>query len=412
MKIKNLIYTAIAALLVFTSCIQELRKDDFISEAISGLIKVQLELPEGFENVSVNGMKVLFTDNSTGLTYTENVNADGYAEVRVAFGTYTISAETKINNDNMIDIFNGMSAGLRVTPDNNTASATINLKHSRSSQIIIKEFYFGGCKNVSTGKSYQNDKYVVLYNNSDEVAYLDSLCIGTAYPWNAPTNGKFADFSDQETGVLMDGVPNANIGWMFDGTGKDIPLQPGQEVVIALNAIDHTTITPNSVNLGVTGYYALWNSTMGLKGQSTPNAGVIHLNGFWKTGTSTAYVISVSSPALFIYRMGGRTIEKFIEDTYTINPKTPNQATGHCLLVEKENVIDGVECLKSNSDTKRLIPEVDNGFITMTNYQGHSVHRKVDEEATAAAGGRIVYQDTNNSSNDFYVREYASLTGK
>jgi hypothetical protein len=280
------------------------------------------------------------------------------------------------------------------------------------SKIVIKEFYFGGCKNLATGKNYQNDKYLILYNNSDEVVYLDSLCIGTAYPWNAPTNGKTADFVNLETGELMDGVPCSNIAWMFDGTGKDIPLQPGKEVVVGLNAIDHSAITENSVDLGKTGYYALWDPTLGLKGQSTPNAGVITLNGFWKTGTSTSYVISVSSPAIFLFRLGGRTTQQFVDQTLTVNPKTPGSVLSHCLLVEKQNVIDGLECLKNNSDTKRMIPEVDNGFITMTSYLGNSIHRKIDQEATAAAGGRIVYQDTNNSSNDFYVREFASLTGK
>ena len=412
MKVKNLIYTAIAALTAFSSCMQELRKDDFNDESISGTIKVQLTMPEEFKSMSVEGVKLTLTDNSTGLTYNASSDANGFAQARVAYGTYTVSAETKVNAGSVIDIFNGNVSGLRVTPENNDAAASINLKHSLGSKIVIKEFYFGGCKNLATGKNYQNDKYLILYNNSDEVVYLDSLCIGTAYPWNAPTNGKTADFVNLETGELMDGVPCSNIAWMFDGTGNDIPLQPGEEVVVGLNAIDHSAITENSVDLGKTGYYALWDPTLGLKGQSTPNAGVIPLNGFWKTGTSTSYVISVSSPAIFLFRLGGRTTQQFVDQTLTVNPKTPGSVLSHCLLVEKQNVIDGLECLKNNSDTKRMIPEVDNGFITMTSYHGNSIHRKIDQEATAAAGGRIVYQDTNNSSNDFYVREFASLTGK
>ncbi|NCC46613.1 MAG: DUF4876 domain-containing protein, partial [Bacteroidia bacterium] len=44
--------------------------------------------------------------------------------------------------------------------------------------------------------------------------------------------------------------------------------------------------------------------------------------------------------------------------------------------------------------------------------QGQSIHRKIDEAATAAAGGRIVYMDTNNSSNDFEVRSQVSLLNK
>ncbi len=414
MKRKNLLYTAIAALLLFSSCINELRKDDFADSAISGLIKVKLEMPEGFESQSTEGMKILFTDNTTGLEYSATAGADGTVDARVAYGTYTVSAEQKVKEGRNINIFNGMQAGLMVTPNENTANVTINLKHSKSSQIIIKEFYYGGCKNLVTGKNYTNkDHYFILYNNSDEVAYLDSLCIGVAYPWNAPTNGKPADFVKPGTTELRDSIPCSTAGWMFQGTGKDKPLNPGEEVVVCLNAIDHTQITPNSVNLGIPGYYALYDNVLGFKGQSTPEAGVNTLEGFWKAGKSTTYIISINSPALFIFTMGGKSSEDFVRDTYTINPSSPANANFACLLVDKRLVLDGVECFRNNNDTKRFVPEVDNGFIaTPGSGQGYSVHRNIDTEATAAAGGRIVYQDTNNSSNDFYVRDTASLTGK
>lgn len=414
MKIKNIIYTAIATLLIFGSCIQELRKDDFKDEAISGLIKIELKMPEGHTQYSVEGMKISLIDNTTGLEYSAVADANGNAEVRVAYGTYTISAESKFKGDKSINIFNGMQAGLRVTPANNIATTSIDLKYSKSSQIIIKEFYYGGCKNLVTGKNYTNkDHYFILYNNSDEVAYLDSLCVGVAYPWNAPTNGKAADFVKPGTTELRDSIPCSTAGWMFRGTGKDNPLQPGEQAVVCLNAIDHTQITSNSVNLGVPGYYALYDATLGFKLQSTPEAGVNTLEGFWKAGKSTSYIISINSPALFLFTMGGKNSEDFVRDTYTINPTSPANANFACLLVDKNLVVDGVECFRNSSDTKRFVPEVDNGFIsTPGSGQGYSVHRKVDEEATAAAGGRIVYQDTNNSSNDFYVRENASLTGK
>ena len=409
MKIKNLLYTAIASLILFSSCIQELRKDDFNDEAISGLVKIQLKMPQGYEQFSTEGMKILLLDNTSGLEYSVIADANGYAEARVAFGTYSISSESKYTENKAISIFNGMQSGLRLTPEENTANVSIDLKYSKSSQIIIKEFYYGGCQNISTGKNYAKDVYVILYNNSEEVAYLDSLCIGVAYPWNAPTTGKIPEFTDED-GNLMPGAPNSGMGWMFDGTGNDLPLQPGEEAVISLNAIDHTQITANSVNLAKPGYFTFYDPILTPQ-HSTPEAGVIPLKGFWKTGPSKSYVISNLSPALFIYTMGGRSIEDFITETYTENPKNPSQALSACLFVEKENVVDGVECFRNNNDTKRFIPEIDNGFIrTPGNGQGYSVHRKIDEEATAAAGDRIVYQDTNNSSNDFYVRDKASLT--
>jgi hypothetical protein len=96
---------------------------------------------------------------------------------------------------------------------------------------------------------------------------------------------------------------------------------------------------------------------------------------------------------------------------------------------------------KGSTSAKRLTAPVDAGYIAFTNYQGYTLYRNVDKEATEAipgnagklvynynlatedttdpsgidaeasikAGARIIYQDTNNSTNDFHVRSRASL---
>ena len=145
--------------------------------------------------------------------------------------------------------------------------------------------------------------------------------------------------------------------------------------------------------------------------QSAPVPGVKTLECFWKTGTSRAFVVSISSPALYIYTMGGKSKEQFILDTKAVNPNSPGNRNNDVLLIDKNLLVDGVECLISSSQTKRLRPEIDNGSVIIKEGggAGKSVHRKIDAEATAAAGGRIVYQDTNNSSNDFEVRDIPTL---
>lgn len=74
-------------------------------------------------------------------------------------------------------------------------------------------------------------------------------------------------------------------------------------------------------------------------------------------------------------------------------------------------IVDGVEVCNMTEATKnkRLHTDVDAGYIGFSaKAQGHTLHRKLDEEATAAAGFER-YVDTNNSSNDFYERETQSL---
>ena len=329
-----------------------------------------------------------------------------------------------------ITFYNGITASIELTDgtvvDKSSKSAltitrsvvkpmsvlTVNTEYlEQKSSIIIKEFYYTGCINPETEKNYTlRDTYFSLYNNSGNIAYLDSLCVGVAFPYNAHLNGGLSDWVKPGTSELRDSIPAASMSWMFNGTGKSIAIQPGEEVIVCLNAINHIPICSTSIDLSNSSYYALYDAA-NTPAQSAPAPGVKTLECFWKTGTSRAFVVSISSPALYIYTMGGKSKEQFILDTKTVNPNSPGNRDNDVLLIDKNLIVDGVECLISTSQTKRLRPEIDNGSVIIKEGggAGKSVHRKIDAEATAAAGGRIVYQDTNNSSNDFEVRDIPTL---
>lgn len=405
---KITIFFLLLLTLTLSGCLKDLKESDFSDENLSATINVEVKIPQGY-NYSLEGLVVKLTDPSTGLLFQGVTNESGVATIKVAHGSYIATTEfKKTEAGGTILIFNGTTDQIRVTPvDAAVVNQDLPLNVSRSGQIIIKEFYYGGRVNPETGKKYSNDQYVILYNNSNDVAYLDSVCVGVADPWNALTDGRVSHWVKPNSNELRDSVPNIGIGWMFPGTGRDNPLQPGEEVVISLNAINHLESVPTSVNLGKPGYWALYDPIL-TSGQSVPEPGVNLLEGFWKVGQSKSYIVSQLSPALFIYNLGGKTTEQFVEDTYTWNPYYSNRFFD-VLMVDKNFVLDGVECFRNSTDTKRFRPEIDNGFVMIdASGQGQSAHRKVDEAATAAAG-RIVYMDTNNSSNDFEVRDVATL---
>ena len=51
----------------------------------------------------------------------------------------------------------------------------------------------------------------------------------------------------------------------------------------------------------------------------------------------------------------------------------------------------------------------DDGTLVAGQYCGKSLRRKV---AALTAEGKPIYKDTNNSTNDFHERNFASLTGR
>ena len=83
-----------------------------------------------------------------------------------------------------------------------------------------------------------------------------------------------------------------------------------------------------------------------------------------------------------------------------LDPVKPN-ASQKFLMIHKDWVIDGVECVTSASKANKRIPNnIDAGFTYIpTSYLGNSVCRKVDE----VVDGRTIYMDSNNSSEDFEV---------
>jgi hypothetical protein len=79
-------------------------------------------------------------------------------------------------------------------------------------------------------------------------------------------------------------------------------------------------------------------------------------------------------------------------------------------MIDKNLVIDGIECFREATDSKRLRPEIDNGFAkTSGSGTGESVHRKVEKIVQNQSGIRVVYMDSNNSSLDFEIRKKPSL---
>lgn len=400
---------SISFLLIFSSCLEDIRSNKFSEVELSETVIVTVKMPKEYD-YSVEGLKVILYDNTAGLQFNGVTNEQGVAEIRVAPGYYIASTETSFRDPGgILYLFNGMSEKIEAVSGPN--SVKIGLTASKSSQIVFKELYFGGCFNEKTGKSYTTDKYIVLYNNSNQAAYLDSLCLGVAHPFNAPTNGRLSDWVKPGTSELRDSIPAASMVWMFPGTGKDNVLEPGCEVVLALNAIDHSASVSASVNLGKPGYWAIYNPIM-TPGHATPEAGVKLLSGIWKIGGATSYVISNFSPGFFIFTLGDKSVEQYVLDNYALNPNSSNINLS-ALLVDKNLILDAVECLRDPTDTKRFMPEIDNGYaIIAGSGQGQSIIRKIDTEETEKAGGRIVYVDTNNSSNDFEVIPHPTLYNK
>jgi hypothetical protein len=396
----------------------------------------------GSTSIDLSGITVKMTNNS-GSAYEAETDANGAALFTLPAGLYEASASGTKSVDGYTYAFNGLVSNVAVA-ETTTSPITVALTESKSSQIVIKELYAGGCQKDDGSGVYQTDKYVILYNNSAFDASISNLCFGMCTPLNA--HGTNSDYVDGKLGYEGEGwIPAGYAIWYAQGT-VEIPAY--SQIVVAINgAIDHTGTYSNSVDLSNADYCMYDLDVYTLATYYPAPSSTISSSNYLKAvnfGQGTAWPMSAISPAFFVFQTKGTDPVAFANDpdkTNYYDGKTTAPNTRK--MVPTDWVLDAVEVYTTTStaNQKRLTSAVDAGYVYFTNKYGYTVYRNVDKEATEAIegnssklvysyslgvdtstdpsgidaeasiknGAKIVYKDTNNSTNDFHQRSKSSL---
>lgn len=355
---------------------------------ISSKITINAIMPEGVP--APETYQVKFNNYSEGYELVATADASGVVNVEdIIPGIYTITVSGEVSYDGFTYNCNGSLTNEQILRDN--LSYTIDVQASKSGNIIFKELYYCGSKTPSGG-SYFRDQYYELYNNSNEVQYLDGLCIGNLNPLTATANLPVWPDEYKDDHVFFITI------WQIPGTpGVDMnyPLQPGESVLIAQMADNHQREDLNPacpVNLLSAEFETYVNSTAIIK----DNPAINMYCAFWPSMTPQ-WLVTVFGGAYAIFFPEGE-----------INPNTyvsPVGATSKNKEVKIDRIIDAVELVNDESKMKlKRVPAVlDAGASTVgATYCGKSVSRKIKE---TLPDGRIIYMDTNNSSEDFQVND-------
>lgn len=402
-------YIAVFASAALVCGCTDISGEDPYSETLNTLTVVT-SYPEDYDGGPVEGMTVSITDIGKGTGYSTVTGADGKASLKVLDGIYRVTVSHKTDGY----IFNGSADRVRVIGGDR--ELPVELDMTEPGDIVIKEIYCGGCLCYPLEGTYMSDSYVILHNNSGEVQYLDSLCLGVADPYNATGSNVWISRDEDGSTVYRDFVPVIQAVWKIKGDGSTFPLQPGEDAVICIfGAIDHTRQYPLSVDLNKPGYFVCYNIEYFPNTLYHPAPGDNitpdrYLDVVIKTGQANAYTFSLNSPAVVIFKAKGMSIEEYtgLEDSIV---QKPGSSSDRIVKLPVDWVMDGVEVFTGSSagNTKRLCPEIDAGYVNFSApYQGHTLFRNIDTDATESKGYEVL-QDTNNSMNDFYESEIQSL---
>lgn len=399
----------LAAAFLLSGCLKDM-KDSELFEG-SKEVEVSITLPEALAAEPKSDFKVMLRNSKTGVVLTSVTDAQGVARLEAEYGTYSVIVSKQIEVEGAVKILSASQNIVLSRDDKQVETLAAELTAANKGTIILKEVYFHLAKTPS-GANYNYDQYFTLYNNSDKVQYLDGIGLGTHSTYNSNAKRIYVKswLGDDNTDP-RDSVPISAFGFNFPGKGTDHPLQPGEEVVIALSAINHTgAMTTVPVNLATESTWAMW--IPAFKGQKTPEVPEERrLNPYCQQGLGTAFTISRTSPTVVIYRIEG-SAEEYVKDGVKLGEpgghmiSAPPAYTGkiYSIMIPKEWVYDGVEFRIAENEVPRLCPEISLQALMITSGMGSGISyiRKVDEEATAAAG-HTVYQDTNDSSQDWMM---------
>lgn len=350
-------------------------------------------------NFPTAGLKVVFTNFSEGISKEAIVDQDGVATgVDLVPGVYTINVSGNVEAEGQNYYLNGSAQNVALTKSiskNELADnpdLAINIRPAKVGPLCIKEIYYCGIASF-----YFRDQTYEIYNNGDEVFYLDSLCFAELHPSTATSS--LPVYPDE------DGINNfvyGNVVWQIPGNGKDYPLAPGESVIIAQEGRDHKPNNPNSFDNSM----AEWEAWSGNAGRDNPD--VPNLPCSFKRNLNTMqWLTSVFGSAFCIYRP-----TKFIDADYweqRDHYQMPVGKVTRYAKIDAADIIDGVELLPSMTamDQKRIPGFVDAGATSVgATYIGKSVARKIEGYRT---DGTPLFFDTNNSTNDFEVKDRPAI---
>jgi len=231
-------------------------------------------------------------------------------------------------------------------------------------ELLINEIFYAGS---DYSRYYFYDQFVELYNTAENTLYLDGCIITRNFP---------SDLEDIED---IDHV-RATYAFQFPGTpvtGREYPIEPGQHVVVASDAINHSLYANNGVDLSG----ADWEFFNPL-GSDWDNPDVPNVVSIHPTKT-TDFMINLAWNAVVL-----ATGEDYWYETYT--------SAGYekiRIAIPLYTVLDGVEYSNTMKDSKQLTARLDAGFAGLGNskYSAQSVERITPG------------LDSNNSSNDFRI---------
>lgn len=434
-------YRFLQLFVVIAMLLQACKKESDFAQPVN--LTYQLEVDPNIVAFAVPFEKanVVLTNKMNNENYNAKVSTEGQVSFNgIVPGTYSINVSLVVTAEEytaLTGIWTEEDFHLNYSADNltyyNTTTSSVQLITSQPLEdFVIKQIYFPG-SHTTKGANFR-DQFYEIYNNSTKVLYADSLCFAIVYGKTNDNTGEYLlpnlQF-DWSKSLNMSTLGNANTNYVYakaifmipsNGRGDAYPVQPGQSIVVAGTAIDHTkpyTLTSDKVQeigdatLTIDLSKADFEVYMApylkkLKPNNTPfasdidNPGVKDVEVIFATGMNDLLMNPQGKESYVIFKADGNIDPNNFPKYAAPTTRTVTDATVLYPQIPTKYILDAVEAssiIEKDKTPRRLSLQLDAGKASVTGgpYSSQSIVRKTKK----TVNGKRVLEDTNNSSHDF-----------
>jgi hypothetical protein len=363
-------------------------------------VQVRAEAPDagvaaalGFPGGAIPGARI--TLQRVGGTGADTATADAQGRAvfeRLLPGTYRISAVRLLSAEERSRLagadaeVNAWGGGGAVDLAAPGTEAAVALTAGRPGTLVISELWFGTF--AVQGTSYNWGQFMEIYNNSGTTQYLDGKLIargpfaGRDYGSNCTGNDRWTNDPD---GVWVRWV------YRFPGNGTRYPLRPGEAVIVALEAIDHSELFEGQLDLSRADFE--FESESGVDNPHVPNL------------VSVGPVPYGIGRGLMWASLDGAAVLADALDLAAL-PRDRSRADQEILRIPAEGVLDVLSWWSTRDYETPLCPRLVNERFDR---QGARVWNGIDRVSMqrrpllALPDGRVVLQRTRTSARDWMV---------
>ena len=392
--------------LIISTCLILSACDSFNDlEGVKEIAPISVDVALDFNTdqvTEIKGLTIKFDNYDEDLHYEKPVSGHQVKMNDILPGIYTVNVSgTGIDADGNEYYLNGSVVNQAIFQEGSLLSLTI--KGLKISPLVFKEIYYA-CSRTPLNKPYIYEQFYEVYNNSSSMLYLDGIHFANLYPDKSSTNLPLWPEEDGDNYVYALRV------WKFPGNGTDYPLQPGESCVIAQFAVNHQLeiYNPASPVDDSSADFEFYMDNTNYTNAPAPDMEHIFYNGKAEKGTLKQYLTTVFGGAYVAFQIPEGETWDPVNDP---NMQTRDLSTTKATLYAKipiRYVLDAVEAIDNESKTnsKRLPSVLDAGITWVgATYNGLGVCRKpsLDDNGNPIQreNGAYIYQDTNNSADDF-----------